>query len=125
MIECVLIMWVDNGIEEKNIIGHAKIYTWLFNNERNFSMELLKTIKVETNCPTVWFNTLKNSNILDDLKFMLKFSENKISSVGDMLTISLNVNGVTITYDPTLINYQTIHQLIELVNIRLKKKEEE
>lgn len=56
---------------------------------------------------------------------MLKFSENKISSVGDMLTISLNINGVTITYDPTLISYQTIHQLIELVNMRLKKKEEE
>ena len=88
-------------------------------------MELLKTIKVETNCPTVWFNALKNSNILDDLKFMLKFSENKISSVGDMLTISFNVNGVTITYDPTLISYQTIHQLTELVNMRLKKKEEE
>lgn len=88
-------------------------------------MELLKTIKVETNCPTVWFNTLKSSNILDDLKFMLKFSENKISSVGDMLTISLNVNGVTITYDPTLINYQTIHQLIQLVDIRVNKKKEE
>lgn len=88
-------------------------------------MELLKTIKVETDCPTVWFNTLKSSNFLDDLKFMLKFSENKISSIGDMLTISLNVKGVTITYDPTLINYQTIHQLTELVNMRLKKKEEE
>ena len=87
-------------------------------------MELLKTIKVETNCPTVWFNTLKSSNILDDLKFMLKFSENKISSVGDMLTISLNVTGVTITYNPTLISYQTIHRLTELVNMRLKKKEE-
>lgn len=68
---------------------------------------------------------IKSSNFLDDLKFMLKFSENKISSVGDMLTISLNVTGVTITYDPTLINYQTIHRLTELVNMRLKKKEEE
>lgn len=88
-------------------------------------MELLKTIKVETNCPTVWFNTLKNSNILDDLKFMLKFSESKISSVGDMLTISLNVTGVTITYNPTLISYQTIHQLTELVDMRINKKKEE
>lgn len=88
-------------------------------------MELLKTIKVETNCPTVWFNILKNSNILDDLKFMLKFSENKISSVGDMLTISLNVTGVTITYDSTLISYQTIHQLMQLVDMRIDKKKEE
>lgn len=87
-------------------------------------MELLKTIKIETNCPTVWFNTLKSSNFLDDLKFMLKFSD-KISSVGDMLTISLNVTGITITYDPTLINYQTIHQLTELVNMRINKKKEE
>lgn len=88
-------------------------------------MELLKTIKVETNCPTVWFNVLKNSNILDDLKFMLKFSENKISSVGDMLTVNLNVTGITITYDPTLISYQTIHQLMQLVDMRVNKKKEE
>lgn len=87
-------------------------------------MELLKTIKVKTDNPNGFFDVLKNSEILDELRFMLKFSEDKISSVGDMLTISRNVNGVTITYDPTILNYQTVYQLIQLTNIHLERKKE-
>lgn len=87
-------------------------------------MELLKTIKVKTDNPNGFFDVLKNSEILDELRFMLKFSEDKISSVGDMLTINRNVNGVIITYDPTILNYQTVYQLIQLTNIHLERKKE-
>lgn len=58
-------------------------------------MELLKTIKVETNCPTVWFNTLKSSNFLSAIQHEIDVLIDKLPTEKDKdnLYILLNEQG--------------------------------